>query len=256
MLKVLVIGELCIDRFVYGEVSRMCPEAPVPVFNPIEIVENNGMAGNVVDNLNSLSDDIEVVHWHQTNTIEKIRFVEKKSNHMIVRVDEGESFPMDSFSFMSSRKRGTINESDLVIISDYNKGFLTTSQIEQIANQGSLVLMDSKKKLSEDLIQEITFVKLNETEYENNKDLADKYPEKFIITLGSNGAMFNGEIYPSSNPQDTIDVSGAGDTFISAFSLKYLSTGNIGESIEFANSACANVVNKKGVAVPDSSFRI
>ena len=82
-MKVLVVGELCVDRFVYGKVNRMCPEAPVPVLNPIEVIENNGMAGNVVDNLNSLSDDIEVVHWHQNNKLEKIRFVEKKSNHMI-----------------------------------------------------------------------------------------------------------------------------------------------------------------------------
>jgi bifunctional ADP-heptose synthase (sugar kinase/adenylyltransferase) len=256
MMKVLVVGELCVDRFVYGKVNRMCPEAPVPVLNPIEVIENNGMAGNVVDNLNSLSDDIEVVHWHQNNKLEKIRFVEKKSNHMIVRVDEGETSPIDSFPFMSSEKRNTINESDLVIISDYNKGFLNSSSIKQIASQGGLVLMDSKKKLTEDLIEDITFIKLNEIEYGNNRELADRYPEKFIITLGSGGAKYNGVTYPSTNPQDTIDVSGAGDTFIATFSLKYLKTGDIERSIKFANDACANVVNKKGVAVPDSSFRI
>ena len=256
MVKVLVVGELCIDRFVYGKVNRMCPEAPVPVLNPIEIIENSGMAGNVVDNLNSLSDDIEVVHWHQNKKLEKIRFVEKKSNHMIIRVDEGETSPMDSFSYMSSDKRNTINESDLVIISDYNKGFLDSASIKQISSQGDLVLMDSKKKLTEDLIENITFIKLNEIEYENNKELVDMYPEKFIITLGSNGARYNGVTYPSTNPQDTIDVSGAGDTFISAFSLKYLKTEDIEGSIRFANDACANVVNKKGVAVPDSSFKM
>ena len=52
MKKILVIGELCIDRFVYGEVKRLSPEAPVPVFNPKDIIENKGMAGNVVENLN------------------------------------------------------------------------------------------------------------------------------------------------------------------------------------------------------------
>ena len=88
-MKVLVIGELCIDRFVYGVVKRISPEAPVPVLNLVEIIKNQGMAGNVVSNLKSLMDDVEVIHWHQTTNIEKIRFVEKKSNHMFIRVDEG-----------------------------------------------------------------------------------------------------------------------------------------------------------------------
>ena len=51
MVKILVIGELCIDEFIYGEVKRLSPEAPVPVFNPVEKTSNRGMAGNVVSNL-------------------------------------------------------------------------------------------------------------------------------------------------------------------------------------------------------------
>jgi len=47
-MKVLVIGELCIDRFVYGVIKRLSPEAPIPVLSPIEITANEGMAGNVV----------------------------------------------------------------------------------------------------------------------------------------------------------------------------------------------------------------
>jgi len=54
MKKILVIGELCVDRFIYGDVKRLSPEAPVPVFNELEKVENNGMAGNVVENIKSL----------------------------------------------------------------------------------------------------------------------------------------------------------------------------------------------------------
>ena len=50
-MRVLVIGDNCIDEFVYGACKRICPEAPVPVFNPIKTVQNRGMAGNVVANL-------------------------------------------------------------------------------------------------------------------------------------------------------------------------------------------------------------
>jgi D-beta-D-heptose 7-phosphate kinase/D-beta-D-heptose 1-phosphate adenosyltransferase len=255
-MKVLVIGELCIDRFVYGLVKRMSPEAPVPVLNPVEITENQGMAGNVVSNLKSLMDDVEVIHWHQTTNIEKIRFVEKKSNHMFIRVDEGELKPIDTLSFLSREQRRTINESDVVIISDYDKGFLSDDIIKEISKQASITILDSKRKLTKDIIENITFIKLNESEYENNKELVNEKTDKFIITLGSKGAMYLGTIHSSNNPQDTIDVSGAGDTFVASFALKYLKTKNVKESIEYANDVCANVVNKKGVATPDSKFKL
>jgi len=255
-MKVLVIGELCVDRFVYGLVKRMSPEAPVPVLNPVEITENEGMAGNVVANLKSLVDEIDVVHWHQTTRIEKIRFVEKKSNHMFIRVDEGELKPIDTLSFLSREQRRTINESDVVIISDYDKGFLSNDIIKEISKQASISILDSKRKLTRDIIEDITFIKLNESEYENNKELVNEKTDKFIITLGSKGAMYLRTIHSSNNPQDTIDVSGAGDTFVAGFSLKYFKTKDIGESIKYANEVCANVVNKKGVATPDEKFKI
>lgn len=256
MVKILVIGEHCVDRFIYGNVNRMCPEAPVPVLNPIEIVENNGMSGNVVDNLKTLSDNIEVVHWRQPNKIEKIRFVDKKSNHMIVRVDEGEMSPIDQLSFLSPKQKSTIDESDIVIISDYNKGFLPNSTIIEISKLSKLILMDTKKKLDIELIQHIDFIKLNEIEYGNNKELVDSNSDKFLITLGSKGAKHNDILYPSTNPQDTIDVSGAGDSFAASFILKYFFTKDIGESINFANNVCADVVSRKGVSLPNKKFKL
>ena len=256
MVKILVIGELCIDRFIYGVINRLCPEAPVPVLNPVEIRENNGMAGNVVDNLKALSDNIDVVHWHQSNKIEKTRFVEKKSNQMVVRVDDGEMNGCESLTYLSPEQRKTINESDIVIISDYNKGYLSNTMIQEIAAMSKLIIMDSKKQLSYDIIKDINFVKVNENEYKNNKEIADEYGEKFIITLGANGVKHNGIHYPSNNPQETIDVSGAGDTFVASFILKYFKTNSMEQSLNFANDACANVVNKKGVAVPDDSFKL
>lgn len=84
MVKILVIGELCLDRFIYGDVNRLCPEAPVPIINPLETKENKGMAGNVVENLKSLYDDLEVVHWHQSDEIIKTRFVDKKNKSNVI----------------------------------------------------------------------------------------------------------------------------------------------------------------------------
>ena len=53
-MKILVIGDSCTDVFIYGRCERLNPEAPIPVFEPTKTVTNQGMAGNVVANLNKL----------------------------------------------------------------------------------------------------------------------------------------------------------------------------------------------------------
>lgn len=255
-MNILVIGELCIDRFVYGYIERLCPEAPVPVINPIEMVENDGMAGNVVKNIEALYKDCDIVHWHQRNKISKTRYVEQRSNQMVLRVDEGEGVGMESFGFISPERRKTIEESDVVIISDYNKGFVTNKDIVEISKLAKFVIIDSKKILTQEIVDNVDFVKVNHKEYINNKDLADKNISKFLVTKGINGVYYNGKNYPSPNPQETIDVSGAGDSFVASFTLKYIKEGNIEDSIMFANEVCADVVNKKGVSLPDKKFKL
>lgn len=255
MVKILVIGELCLDRFVYGDVNRLCPEAPVPVINPLVTKENKGMAGNVVENLKSLYDDLEVVHWHQSDEIIKTRFVDKKTNQMLLRVDNEKKL-LTPITYLSPQQKETISESDIVIISDYNKGYLSNSVITAISQISNFTIMDTKKALFWDVIENIDFVKLNMNEYRNNKELADKHKDKFLITKGEDGVSFNGKDYPSPNPQETIDVSGAGDTFTASFALKYFLSKNIDESINYANEVCANVVNKKGVSLPDNKFKL
>lgn len=254
-MKILVIGELCVDRFIYCDVKRLSPEAPVPVLNPVETIKNRGMAGNVVENLKVLNTDAEVIHWSQNENIVKTRYVDKKSNHMFMRVDD-EKIPCKGIGFISPNQKKTISESDIVIISDYDKGYVSESKIKEISSLSKLCLMDSKKKLNYETLIDVDFVKLNYEEYLNNKEICDKNPEKFIITKGRNGTTYNGIDYPSLNPQETIDVSGAGDTFIATFALKYKITGNVSDSIDYTNKVCAYVVNKKGVSLPDERFKI
>ena len=88
-MNILVIGDTCTDVFIYGTCDRICPEGPVPIFKPINKVENKGMAGNVYQNLLSLNiDNVDIITNHETIT--KTRYVEEKSNHLIVRVDEND----------------------------------------------------------------------------------------------------------------------------------------------------------------------
>jgi D-beta-D-heptose 7-phosphate kinase/D-beta-D-heptose 1-phosphate adenosyltransferase len=253
MVKILVVGELCEDIYVYGEVNRLSPEAPIAVINPTKTVSNDGMAGNVVKNLKFLSPKSEILHIYQNEKITKTRYVHEKSNQMLLRVDDGEINGIQKL-LINDNVSHLIESSDIVIISDYNKGFLDEETIRVISQKSKMCLLDTKKKISQETLKNIHFIKLNELEYKNNKEVVDNNKNKFVITLGSNGAKYLDVIYPSSNPQETIDVSGAGDSFMASFGLMFLKTKDIEKSINFANDVCANVVNKKGVSLPDTNF--
>lgn len=244
-INVLVIGETCIDRFIYCEVNRLSPEAPVPVLNPVKITENQGMAGNTEANISVILHESSVSIITQIENITKTRYVESKSNHMFLRVDDGER-SITPFKYDNNINK-VINESDIVIVSDYNKGFLSDIDLKKISSNSKLSILDSKRKLTDEIIKDFTFIKLNENEFINNTDLNH---DGIIVTLGQNGASYKNQHYPSPNPQETIDVSGAGDTFTAAFISAYYVTGNIGLSIMNANKKSADVVSRRGVVTP------
>jgi D-beta-D-heptose 7-phosphate kinase/D-beta-D-heptose 1-phosphate adenosyltransferase len=252
MVKVLVFGETCIDKFIYGDVSRMSPEAPVPIFIPNETKENMGMSGNVVKNIETLS-NVEVEHITNKKIITKTRLVDKKTNHMFIRIDEGEKDGIEILGELTDLYLDKIRQSDIVIVSDYNKGFLSDDNLKLISKESKISIIDSKRKLHEDTVKDFTFLKLNKSEYKKNQHINHN---GLIVTLGDEGALFNGQIIEQENPQQTIDVSGAGDTFVSAFILKYFLTKNIIDSIRYANEVCCDVVNKKGVSLPDKKFSL
>jgi len=245
MINILVIGEICEDIFLYCNVDRLCPEAPVPVLIPEEKKQNYGMAGNVENNLISLNKRVRVTKWVQSKKITKTRYIDSKTNHMFLRLDEGESGinPLK----IDSEKAEQLKKYDVVIVSDYDKGFLSLDTLERIGQLSKLSILDSKKRLSTEVCDSFSFIKLNETESKYNKV---KDSSKLLITLGSRGCLYKGTIYPSPNPQQTIDVSGAGDTFTAAFILKFFETKKVDLSIKFANEMASLVVSKRGVATP------
>jgi D-glycero-beta-D-manno-heptose-7-phosphate kinase len=244
-MKVLLIGETCVDKFVYCESTRLSPEAPIPIINPIKTTTNSGMAGNTAANVKALFPESIIAGIHQKQNILKTRYVEEKSNHMFLRVDEGEKFK-DKFKWNVFTDT-SIGQADIVIVSDYNKGFLSDLDLIEIAKKSPLSILDSKRKLTNDIIENFTFVKLNESERNNNPNLTTT---NIITTLGKKGAEYNGELYESPNPQDTIDISGAGDTFTAAFIGKFYQLQEEGAAIKFANQKSSEVVSKRGVVTP------
>lgn len=241
-MKILVIGESCLDVFHYGECKRLCPEAPVPVFNSIETRENGGMAMNVYSNVREINPEVEIITNLNWAAIKKTRFVEVKSNHMFLRLDENDD-KYSKFVFDSNK----ISKYDAVIVSDYNKGFLSVEDLILISESHPLTFLDTKKTLG-NWSSSFTFVKINGVEYDKTAHtLTDAMKENLIITKGKEGCVFKGEQFKVPFVE-VKDVSGAGDTFISALCCRFLETKDIVESIRFANDCATMVVQKKGVS--------
>tara|TARA_Y100000592_G_scaffold73504_1_gene114504 strand:+ start:19098 stop:19853 length:756 start_codon:yes stop_codon:yes gene_type:complete len=249
MSKVLVIGDSCTDIFIYGDIQRVCPEAPVPVFNPTHQTENGGMAKNVVSNLEALGCEVEFIS--NPNDIKKIRYVDGRSGQMVLRVDEHD--------YCESVDRNYVNDFvynkkyDAVIFSDYNKGFLTEEDIRLFTCIQEIwdapKFLDTKKFLGE-WCEHFDFIKINSLEHQKNFEIIPNYPDlkdKLIVTLGKNGCSYRDNVYPTQEVP-VKDVSGAGDTFLAGLVYKYVNTNDIKESIKFAQECTTEVVQKHGVA--------
>ena len=245
-MKILVVGDSCQDRYIYGTCDRLCPAAPVPVFVPSQIVSNPGMAGNVVENLRHLG--IKTDFITNAEKIIKTRYVEEKTNQMILRVDEAN----EKIRRVKGLEGLNFSSYDAVVISDYDKGFLLEEDIEFLGQNNSIVFLDTKKLIS-DWAFNCSFVKINHIEYEKTKHLLENSQEwvndHLIVTRGSSGCSYKQQNFPVEKVEIR-DLCGAGDTFLSGLVAQYIHTTNINDSIVFANKCATDVVQKKGVSLP------
>jgi len=153
---------------------------------------------------------------------------------------------------MDTTKNISYDEYDAIVISDYNKGFLSKDNIIEISTNHPLVFLDNKKPLC-DWAANVSYIKLNKSEVENSKlhgltgSRRELIMEKTIQTIGGGGCIYRGTQYPV-DIVDVKDVSGAGDTFLAALVVEYLKTNNIQCAIGFANSCATIVVQKCGVS--------
>lgn len=243
--KILVIGDFCIDRFVYGSSKRINPEAPVPIFNPINVVECYGMAGNVAENISSLGYSVDLLC--NKNKIIKTRYVDTESNHMHLRVDENDF--VDKKDSLKDFDKIDLNEYSCLIITDHNKGFLSKEDILNISTTNKLVFLQTNKLL-DTWAEKATYIKLNMQEFLRSKDRINEMNilNKIIITDGSNGCYYNNTNFPIEKKVVTRDLSGAGDTFLSVFVDSMLKKLSVETSILEAQLAAVEVVQKRGVA--------
>lgn len=231
-LNVLLIGETCQDEFHYGQCTRLNPEAPVPVLDFEYGMVCPGMAANVRENLDSFGCIIDFVTNDQED-IKKIRYIDKKSGHQLLRVDHGVAVknPLSMLDYFIVGQAGTripddLSKYDVLIISDYDKGFLpytiAKSICEDFKDKGKIFVDSKKKDLS---CFENAIIKINEYEDEESHDLPNNC--ELIVTLGKRGAMWNNKHFPAPSVS-VYDVTGAGDVFLSTLAV----CNTLGDSLE------------------------
>jgi len=234
-----LIGDSCVDAYQFGTVNRISPEAPVPVFEPEREVIRGGMAANVFENLKMLGCEVTPMLGVGGR---KTRLIDSRYGQQILRIDEDQRSP-------PIRIKSRIPQTyDAVVISDYNKGAVDYKLIREVRRHYvGPVFVDTKKP---DLAKFADcFVKINEREYQARKTVNNH----LIVTLGERGAEYHANGVTQCFPAHKVEVSdvcGAGDTFLAAVTYKYLSTGDISRSIEFALAAAAVTVQHLGVYAP------
>lgn len=241
MPKIQVIGESCRDIFVYCDANRLAPDLPVPVLTEKRVEENPGMAANVYRNILGYVNDCSIITNENWEKITKTRYVHEDSNHLFLRVDTPHEVGKLDTSNIDFK-------SEIIVISDYNKGFLTESVIEEICNRHHQVFLDTKKVLGR-WADNALYIKINDYEYKRSIPYITKaMNDKLIHTRGSNGCDFRGINYPVEQIS-VRDTSGAGDSFMAALVIEFLRNSDIISSIESANSAASKVVKTRGVGV-------
>tara|TARA_R100000008_G_C3578289_1_gene166673 strand:- start:727 stop:1545 length:819 start_codon:yes stop_codon:yes gene_type:complete len=249
--KILVIGDTCIDVYHFGICNRISPEAPVPVFQSLRKESKNGMASNVADNLSGLGNDVDVIVNKQT--IKKHRYVDEKTKQHLLRVDEGDAEKINELSDKEIEGLDFSNY-DAVVISDYDKGFLSLRATEKLLNKvynhdwDMPVFIDTKKSsLSIFEAHSNCIIKINELEYDQLESPACLTCD-LIVTKGSNGATWVTENKDYEVEQtEVFDVCGAGDTFLAGLVTGYLSYNqDMDKAIRFANMCATYSVKKLG----------
>lgn len=292
MIKpILVFGDIILDKFTHGEIKRTNPEAPAPLFDIDKREYRLGGAANVANNLFSLNSNF-YLYGHIGKDLEgsllkslaqnfnfyfiedenpttlKERFISETFRQQVFRADEEKIRNPTKKDIEEILSHLNSIESEMVIFSDYNKGFLTKQLVSKIKEKGYKILVDPKPK-NIDLYHGVYLIKTNLKEAgeiygheilnidsnieEVGEILAKKYSSNLIITRGSLGSTLitkEGSISHIRQEQIKVfDVTGAGDTYIAtlAFAMNELGK-NLEEAIFLAQSASKLVVQKPGTA--------
>lgn len=296
--NILVVGDLMIDRYYHGNVKRISPEAPVPVFVKKEEKIVLGGAANVASNLISANQNVIVasvigndifgdelkqmlVHIgcdctaliQSENRCTSVKTRLLAQNHQqLIRVDEEiiDSINTEEEASLLDMIRKQISDVDAIILSDYLKGVLTYSVCQAVislAKEKQIPVLIDVKDVNVNKYSGATMLKPNKNELEiltgmnvtTDSEIVKAAKtlmlnancEYVLATLGSKGMVLVGESVERWIPSfehEVYDVSGAGDTVISYFSVGLANKIGVVESALISNCAAGIKVTKLGTA--------
>lgn len=290
-VKILVVGDVMLDRYWHGDTARISPEAPVPVVRVSDFEDKAGGAANVAknivhlgaqasllgiigedDNGQSLQASLEkegisslLVKQNQAPTITKIRILSR--SQQVVRLDIEQSFSQQHANLLSAEFERLIDQFEMVLFSDYNKGSLANigTMIDVAKKAGKTVLVDPKSK---DLAvyAGADYVTPNLTEYQAaggvsgdeqqiaqsaKKIIADCRLGAMLLTRSEQGMSLITATEKFDYPAQTLevaDVTGAGDTVIATLAVMLGTQMPASQAVEIANIAAGITVTRLGAA--------
>jgi D-beta-D-heptose 7-phosphate kinase/D-beta-D-heptose 1-phosphate adenosyltransferase len=212
-MKVLVLGDVIIDKYIYGTSERLSPEAPVPVVKYLREVETLGGAGLVYENLKSLGVDVTLFETEQPSSI-KTRVI--CDGHYVTRIDDDKS--ADGTSVLETIELQDFSEYEYVILSDYNKGVLDESLeiIKHINKFNCKIIVDPKEHSTHYI--GAWLVKPN---YKEFGDFGfTNWQDNIVTTNAGDNVVASIDNVVYDIPVEAVevsDVTGAGDCFLAAF---------------------------------------
>lgn len=298
---IIVVGDVGIDKYTFGEVKKISPEAPVPVLEVTKEWLKLGLAANISHNLTTLEvqstlcgvvgednnanifdtllEDEKLNTWGIVRTNSRPTIFKERvttNTQQICRIDyeSSEYINEDTEKKLLARLGEFSKSHSAVIIEDYAKGTLTQNviaqMIEKFKAENKLVAVDPGRLTPPLFYKGANLLKPNLTEaramveslgYKEKKletmaqILVDKLSlDMLVITLGPDGmALLDVKKHSELTIIPTVanevfDVSGAGDTAISALTASLLAGATLEEAAWIGNCASGVVVAKKGTA--------
>jgi rfaE bifunctional protein kinase chain/domain len=282
-MRILVAGDMMIDRYTYVESTRRAQEADIPVWDTYYEEDRLGGAANVANNVKALCSDetwlMGIVSRDLLDLFDGMRigaavFGESMVKHRIVDLVEkkiifrNDNIKKFSESDVNELNRQTLNFSELiktfdaVIVSDYDKGTVTPELVEML-RPIPLKVVDSKRSdLS--MFKGFDVLKVNESEFNAQSNKPYVIEELFgccVVTLGDRGSMLrifekvDGVKYKLTTVNvpvqkcRSVDVTGCGDTHTAALTISLLKKKDILSAVESANHHASRVVEMFGTSV-------
>ncbi len=277
--KVVVIGDVMLDKTIIGSVNRISPEAPVQIVNVEKELYEPGGAANVAMNVSSLGGKVslfgfvgkdnnaevlskilkekEINYFFNENSITTLKLRVRSGNYQLLRLDYEETSSKNFNPAILEKMTEEIISSDIILISDYAKGAITEGLMSFLKSFNKKIVINPKPK-NKALYNNSSLILCNEKEafemsslkevYSAGRYLKENLNSNIIITKGDKGMILfsEDEMDIPTNVREVYDVMGAGDSVVAAISLALASGASFRDAVIIGNHAGGISVSKVG----------